>query len=95
MSVNRGRVGYCPQSDCLDDHLTVAETLTIYCRLAGLDRVQASNSVQFSSLFHFAQGNANCTVFQSICIINCTYILFVFIYPIHDIVYYIMSVVWK
>jgi lipooligosaccharide transport system ATP-binding protein len=34
----RGRLGVCPQQDCLDPELTVAENLTIYARYFGIPR---------------------------------------------------------
>ena len=52
------------------------------------------NSIHFNSLFHFIQGTTNFTVFQVIYIINKLYIQSV-INSIHDIVYYIISVLWK
>ena len=34
----RGRLGVCPQQDCLDPELTVAENLTVYARYFGIAR---------------------------------------------------------
>jgi lipooligosaccharide transport system ATP-binding protein len=34
----RGRLGVCPQQDCLDPELTVAENLTVYARYFGISR---------------------------------------------------------
>ena len=34
----RGRIGVCPQQDCLDPELTVAENLTVYARYFGIPR---------------------------------------------------------
>jgi lipooligosaccharide transport system ATP-binding protein len=37
----RGRLGVCPQQDCLDPELTVAENLTVYARYFGIPRAVA------------------------------------------------------
>jgi lipooligosaccharide transport system ATP-binding protein len=37
----RGRLGVCPQQDCLDPELTVTENLTVYARYFGISRAVA------------------------------------------------------
>jgi ATP-binding cassette subfamily A (ABC1) protein 3 len=37
--------GYCPQFNCIDESLTVKQTLTLYARLVGIDEEQVSMAV--------------------------------------------------
>ena len=50
-------MGYCPQNDALDPHLTVREQLEVQCRLRGIPSKNISNVSFFIlkqfKLFHF------------------------------------------
>jgi len=49
----RGRIGVCPQQDCLDPELTVAENLTVYARYFGIPRSVARDRA--AELLDFVQ----------------------------------------
>jgi lipooligosaccharide transport system ATP-binding protein len=49
----RGRLGVCPQQDCLDPELTVTENLTVYARYFGIPRPVARTRA--AELLEFVQ----------------------------------------